>query len=352
MIPLELPDVLAVAARVIGCDSGQIVETTDLDAVELTLAEAATAAEIGDIAHVAAELLGGLVRRKPFRGPNRRIALTVTLQLLALNDLDLDLEPVEGINLVLDSVAEGAQPSMLATHVRVRLQPLRKERKRKKEPSGFAALKPAAHRGERHHMFERFTDRARSAVVWAQEEARLLSHNYIGTEHVLLGLLREQEGLAAKALESVGVSLEAVRAQVLEIIGEGEQAPVGHIPFTPRAKKVLDLSLREAAQLKCDYIGTEHILLGIVREGEGVAAQVLFKLGADLNTVRQRVVTLEPESGQPRDVETTGRRVSLLREIKTLFDENDRLRAETEGAAAEIRRLRALLVRHGIDPES
>ncbi|GAA5022814.1 hypothetical protein GCM10023317_67180 [Actinopolymorpha pittospori] len=352
MILLELPDVLAVAARVIGCDSGQIVETTDLDDVELTLTEAVTAAEIGDIAHVAAELLGGLVRRKPFRGPNRRIALTVTLQLLALNDLDLDLDPVEGINLVLDSVAEGAQPSMLATHVRIRLQPLRKERKRQKKPSGLAALMSAAHRGERHHMFERFTDRARSTVVLAQEEARLLSHNYIGTEHVLLGLLREQEGLAARALESVGISLEAVRTQVLEIIGEGAQAPVGHIPFTPRAKKVLDLSLREAVQLKCDYVGTEHILLGIVREGEGVAAQVLFKLGADLNTVRQRVVTMEPESGQPRDVETTGRRVNLLREIKTLFDENDRLRAETEGAAAEIKRLRALLVRHGIDPES
>ncbi|GGM04212.1 ATP-dependent Clp protease ATP-binding subunit [Nakamurella endophytica] len=141
-------------------------------------------------------------------------------------------------------------------------------------------------------MFERFTDRARRVVVLAQEEARMLNHNYIGTEHILLGLIHEGEGVAAKALESMGIALEGVRAQVEEIIGQGQQAPSGHIPFTPRAKKVLELSLREALQLGHNYIGTEHILLGLIREGEGVAAQVLQKLGADLNRVRQQVLQL------------------------------------------------------------
>ncbi len=141
-------------------------------------------------------------------------------------------------------------------------------------------------------LFERFTDRARRVVVLAQEEARLLNHNYIGTEHILLGLIHEGEGVAAKALESLGISLQAVRDQVEEIIGQGGSSPSGHIPFTPRAKKVLELSLREALQLGHNYIGTEHILLGLIREGEGVAAQVLTKLGADLSRVRQQVIQL------------------------------------------------------------
>jgi Clp amino terminal domain, pathogenicity island component len=160
-------------------------------------------------------------------------------------------------------------------------------------------------------MFERFTDRARRVVVLAQEEARLLNHNYIGTEHILLGLAHEDRGVAAKALESLGISLEAIRAEVKTIVGQGQSAPTGHIPFTPRAKKVLELSLREAIQLNHNYIGTEHILLGVIREGEGVAAQVLVKLGASLDRVRRQVLSLlagqavgvPPEQvpgGQPR----------------------------------------------------
>jgi ATP-dependent Clp protease ATP-binding subunit ClpA len=141
-------------------------------------------------------------------------------------------------------------------------------------------------------VFERFTDRARRVVVLAQEEARMLNHNYIGTEHILLGLVRERDGVAAKALGSLSIGLNAVRREVEEIIGQGQAAPTGHIPFTPRAKKVLELSLREALQLGHNYIGTEHILLGLIREGEGVAAQVLQKLGADLNRVRQTVIQL------------------------------------------------------------
>jgi len=141
-------------------------------------------------------------------------------------------------------------------------------------------------------LFEKFTDKARRVVVLAQEEAKLLNHNYIGTEHILLGLIHEGEGVAAKALEALGINLEQVREQVQDIIGQGQQAPSGHIPFTPRAKKVLELSLREALQLGHSYIGTEHLLLGLIREGEGVAAQVLTKLGADTNKVRQQVIQL------------------------------------------------------------
>jgi ATP-dependent Clp protease ATP-binding subunit ClpC len=155
-------------------------------------------------------------------------------------------------------------------------------------------------------LFERFTDRARRVVVLAQEEARLLNHNYIGTEHILLGLIHEGEGVAAKALESLGISLEAVRHQVEEIIGQGGSSPSGHIPFTPRAKKVLELSLREALQLGHNYIGTEHILLGLIREGEGVAAQVLVKLGADLSRVRQQVIQLLSGYSGPGQPEKSG----------------------------------------------
>jgi len=160
-------------------------------------------------------------------------------------------------------------------------------------------------------MFERFTDRARRVVVLAQEEARMLNHNYIGTEHILLGLIHEGEGVAARALESLGISLEAVRQQVEEIIGQGQEPSGGHIPFTPRVKKVLELSLREAQQLGHNYIGTEHILLGLLLEGEGVAAQVLVNLGADLSLVRQQVIQLvagyQAEAGAGRLARASGR---------------------------------------------
>jgi ATP-dependent Clp protease ATP-binding subunit ClpA len=251
-------------------------------------------------------------------------------------------------------------------------------------------------------MFERFTDRARRVVVLAQEEARLLNHNYIGTEHLLLGLIHEGEGVAAMVLESLGISLEAVRAQVEEIIGQGQSAPTGHIPFTPRAKKVLELSLREATQLGHNYIGTEHILLGLIREGEGVAAQVLVKLGADLSRVRQQVIQLlSGYAGGKAPAEQAGARTRLVRmtvpeelreaevelaqvrrkkeaaieaenfeQAATLRDQErqllrrvaERERAwtagvdleavvrENENLHGEIKRLRELLRRHGIDP--
>jgi len=154
-------------------------------------------------------------------------------------------------------------------------------------------------------MFERFTARARRAVVNAQQEARELSHNYIGTEHLLLGLMREPESVAARALQELKISQDTVREHVIQIVGRGQQPPSGHVPFTPRAKKVLELSLREALQLSHNYIGTEHILLGLIREGEGVAAQVLVKLGGNLAVVREKVIEIIPAGAE--NVEFTER---------------------------------------------
>jgi len=175
-------------------------------------------------------------------------------------------------------------------------------------------------------MFERFTDRARRVVVLAQDEARMLNHNYIGTEHILLGLIHERDGVGAKALESLGISLDAVRQQVEEIIGRGQQAPSGHIPFTRRAKKVLELSLRESLQLGHDYIGTEHILLGLLREGKGVAAQVLVKLGADLNQVRQQVIQLLQghQEKEPVSARSTSGELRLLPAVNARLEAVER----------------------------
>ena len=222
-------------------------------------------------------------------------------------------------------------------------------------------------------MFERFTDRARRVIVLAQEEARMLNHNYIGTEHILLGLIHEGEGVAAKALESLGISLDAVRQQVEEIIGQGQQAPSGHIPFTPRAKKVLELTRREALQLGHSYIGTEHILLGLIREGDGVAAQVLVNLGADLNRVRQQVIQLlhgHPAEG-PVPARFAAQNLRVLPAVQTRLEAVEQRLAAIEQRIGtgpdtsdlpvpaervqqltdEIERLRTLLRQHGIDPQ-
>ncbi len=176
-------------------------------------------------------------------------------------------------------------------------------------------------------MFQRFTDRARRVVVLAQEEARLLNHNYIGTEHLLLGLIGEGEGVAAHALESLGIGLAAVRQQVEAIIGPGQQAPSGHIPFTPQAKKVLELAEQEGRALGHNYVGTEHILLGLIRESGGVAVQALVTLGADLNRVRQQVIQLLHGS-QGKDVMGAGSR--RLDDVLARVDSLDRRLAALE----------------------
>lgn len=174
-------------------------------------------------------------------------------------------------------------------------------------------------------MFERFTDRARRVIVLSQENARKLNHNYIGTEHLLLGLVHEGEGIAAKALVSLGVVLEGVRQEVEEVIGQGQQAPSGHIPFTPRAKKVLELALREALQLGHNYIGTEHILLALIREGQGVGAQVLGKLGVELNQARKRVLDILGGEAAAKQREQTAARPVNARLVDVLSRIADRV---------------------------
>jgi hypothetical protein len=197
-------------------------------------------------------------------------------------------------------------------------------------------------------MFERFTERARRVTLLAEEEARMLNHNYIGTEHILLGLIREDQGLAAKALESLGISsLEGVRQQVEEIIGPGERIPAAHIPLRPRAKKVLELSLSEALRLGHNYIGTEHILLGLIREGDGVGAQILWGEGLDPNRVRRKVTQfmhLLPGGMPPAEG-------SASRAAGETGQTQDSAEAEIGRLRIEIVRLRALLCEHGIDPD-
>jgi ATP-dependent Clp protease ATP-binding subunit ClpA len=197
-------------------------------------------------------------------------------------------------------------------------------------------------------MFERFTNRARHVVVLAQEEARMLNHGYIGTEHILLGLIQEGQGVAAKALESLGISLETVREQVEETIGRGQDARPGHLPFTPRAKKVLQLALREALQLGHNYIGTEHILLGLIREDHGVAAQVLMGLGADLSAARQQVLELlagRQSEDEPGTVRAAGRSSKAGRGKRKLWPEI------LERLGAMESRLSALEQRVGTGPD-
>jgi ATP-dependent Clp protease ATP-binding subunit ClpA len=185
-------------------------------------------------------------------------------------------------------------------------------------------------------MFERFTDRARRVVVLAQDESRMLHHDYIGTEHILLGLIHEGEGVAAKALQALDISLESVRSQVEEIVGKGQETRAGHIPFTPRAKKVLELSLRESLQLGHDYIGTEHILLGLIREGDGVAAQVLVRMGADLSRVRHQVIlVLEGYEGS-----------SARREARRGAVTRDHLLTEVQNTLATIAERLTVIERH------
>jgi ATP-dependent Clp protease ATP-binding subunit ClpC len=188
-------------------------------------------------------------------------------------------------------------------------------------------------------VFERFTDRARRVVVLAQEEARRLNHGHIGTEHVLLGLLGEEDGVAARALQSFGIGLEQVRSDIEEIIGEGSAQPSGHVPFTPRAKKVLELSLREALDLRHAYIGTEHILLGLIREGEGLAAQVLTERGARLEAVRAHVVAVLAGRGH-RDRPVTAEEVltglgpSLGEKLERIQESLDRIERRLDALGA------------------
>ena len=378
-----------------------MLDLLDTAAAGQALIQAQPGSGSGDPATPAAALLHALVRRRPLRRGNQQVALAAMLQFLALNGWEMEPGPPEPVAAVVADVAAGRLDApAVAGWLAPRLQPSDRGAPRVKEEAmrGHAArplaerIKKATMRRQPRGMFQRFTDRARRVVVLAEEEARLLRHNSVGTEHILLGLLHEGEGVAARALESLGINREAVRQRVEQLIGEGQQAPGGHILFTPRAKKVLELSLREAMALGHNYVGTEHILLAMLREGDSVAAQALTGLGIGHAQVRERVLGLlagEREQIDPQaqmaDLITAAEQLTQVQQDKeAAFDAGefeaaaalrdrekqllaDKLRLEnqvTAGVAGqailaenlrlrrELQRLRDLLRQHGIEPDS
>ena len=402
MITLELADLVVIASRTLGLETGQVLELLDTAAAGQALAQAQPGSGSGDPASPAAALLHALVRRRPLRRGNQQVALAAMLQFLALNGWEMDPGPPEPVAAVVADIAAGRLDTpAVAAWLAPRLRPSDRGAAWVKEAvmRGHAArplaerIKKATMRRQPRGMFQRFTDRARRVVVLAEEEARLLRHNAVGPEHLLLGLLHEGEGVAARALESLGVTREAVRKQVEQIIGRGQQAPGGHALFAPRAKKVLELSLREAMALGHNYVGTEHILLAMSREGDGVAAQVLTGLGTGHAQVRERVLGLlagkreqiGPQAQLAADLVTAAEQLSQVqRDKEAAFDAGDfeaaaalrdrekqllagKLRLEnqlTAGVAGqailaenqrlrrELQRLRDLLRQHGIEPDS
>jgi hypothetical protein len=292
MIALEVADLVVIASRTLSLDTGLVLDLLDPVAAERALDRARPGGEPGDPAGRAAALLHALLRERPLRRGNQQVALTATLQFLALNGWDVDPDP-QIAGLVAGLAAGTLDTAAAAAWLAPRLRAAGCSAARGKE----APMRPRRPLAEKiklapRGMFRRFTDRARRAVHLAREEALLLRHDHVGTEHLLLGLLYEGEGVAAHVLESLGISREAVRGQVDEIIGHGQSPPRGDIPFTPAARRALRLALQESLQLGHRYIGTEHVLLGLLREAEGVAAQVLSRLGADHARVRDRTLDL------------------------------------------------------------
>ncbi len=336
MIALEVADLVVIASRTLKLDTGRVLDLLDPAAAEHALAQAEPDSEPGDPASQAAALLHALVRQRPLRRGNEQVALAAMLQFLALNGWDVDPDPPGPVAAVVAKLAAGALGTKdLADWLAPRLRPGDRAEARVKEAPmrGRPALplaeriKKATMRKQPKGMFQRFTDRARRAACLAQEEARLLRHNYVGTEHLLLGLLHEGEGVAAQVLKSLDISRADVLGQVEEIIGHGQSPIVGHIPFTARAKKAMELSLREALALGHHYIGTEHLLLGLLREGEGIAAQVLTRLGTEHAQVRERVLGLLTSKCEEADLRT-----QLVADLVDAAEELTEVRRQKEAA--------------------
>jgi prophage maintenance system killer protein len=301
VIALEVADLAVIASRTLGLDTDRVLDLLDVAAAERALDRARPGSDPADPAGQAAVLLHALVRERPLRDGNQQVALAAMLQFLAVNGWDVDSDPpgpvadmvtrlaagTVGTTTVADILAPRLRPSGRAAS-RVKEAPMRP----RPELPLIGRIREATLRTRRKGMFMQFTDRARRVVVLAENEARGLGHGFTGTEHLLLGLLAEGEGVAALALESLGISLEEARDRVEEIAGRGQDAPAGHIPFTPRAKQVLERALQEALQLGHSYIGTEHLLLSLLAEDDGIDAQVLAGRGAGYALVRERVVAL------------------------------------------------------------
>ena len=359
MIELGIADLVIIAARTLGLDTGQVLDLLDPSAAERALDHArpgsdpADAGRAADAAGQAAALLHALVRHRPLRNGNQQVALVAMLQFLALNGWEVDLGPPAPVRaMVAELAADAIVTKDVAGWLAPRLRPTQPAAPAAKEapmrPRQMLPLaeriKRAATRTQRKGLFQRLTDRARRSMALAQDEARLLRHNYIGTEHLLLGLLHEGDGVAARALESMGISLDGARGQVKEIIGRGNDSPAGHIPYTPRAKKVLELSLREALQLGHHYVGTEHVLLGLLREGQGVAAQVLTRLGAEHAQVREHILGLLAGECKQAGSDTLLVRLAVPDELLDAADQLADVRQQKEAAldAGDFERAAAL----------
>jgi hypothetical protein len=318
---LDLAGLVVVAGRALDLDEDAALALADLEAAASVLAAARDAA--GGPERQAATLFHGLVTRRVFGPRSAEVALLAACQLLALHGLAaVDLGAPAAVRHLLAGVAGG----------RVGVEEL-------------TAWLEQSTSGRREQMFERFTDKARQAVVLAQEEARRLGHPEVATEHLLLGLLAVTgDSAGTRTLTGLGIPVDDLRAEIEARIGRGEGAPSGHLAFAPQNKKVLELSLREALQLGHNYIGTEHLLLGLVREAESGAAQVLVRRGADLETVRQEVARQLATGAGERPAAPTPSREGLIADIGALYDEIAQL-------AGEVARLRGRLRHHGIEPD-
>ena len=406
MIALEVADLVLIASRTLGLDTGQVLDLLDPAAAEHALAQARPGAEPADPAACAAALLNALVRHRPLRRGNQQVALAAMLQFLALNGQDMNPDPPGPVAAVVTKLAAGTLDTKdVADWLAPRLQPSGRAATRMKEaPMRPRPALPLAERIKKATMrtrprgtFARFTDRARRVLVLAQDEARERGHGFVGTEHLLLGLLAEEEGVAARVLESLGITLEETRDRVEEIAGRGREAPPARIPFTLPARQALERSLHEALQLGHTYVGTEHLLLSLIAEGGGTAAQVLAAQGADYDLVKERAVAMLTGRHEQADPKTRLVRLPVpagladaieqLRQVQrqktAAFEAGDfdssaalrarekqlraeKLRLEHEWAAGadvqaviaenqrvhhELDRLRALLRQHGIEPD-
>ena len=419
MTPLDLGALVVIAARVLGMDALDVLDLMDVAAAEAALAEAdapgplarASSAGTGsapagsagagsadpasDPPGRAAALLNALIRHRPLPRGNEQAAVLATVTFLAINGWQVDLEPAEDTAAVVADLAAGRRSATdLAAWLAPRL-PAYRESARSVSPAKEAPMHgwlPNLRRNPRRKgdlMFHRFSPRAREVIISAQQEARALHHGFIGTEHILLGLLHDRDGVAGRALHMLGVSPEAAREQVLDIIGEGQRELAGHMPLTPRGKKVLQLAVQEAVHLGHLHVGTEHILLGLVREGDGVGWHVLHRLGLTVPRVRDQVLQLVSQDRQAPSITPPGirdydTRIELARQAKDaavdakdldraaaardsekeLLAERERLIARWSAGADvatlgreldwlrdEVNRLQRLLLEHGIEPE-
>jgi ClpA/ClpB-like protein len=395
---MDLGTLVVIAGRALELDAPAALDLLDVSAAEAALAEAESPAAGSAPAERAAALLSALIRHRPLPHGNDQAAVLATVTFLAVNGWQVDLEPAEDTAAVVADLAAGRRSATdlaawLSPRISAYAKPAVPLSPAKEAP--MHGWLPNLRRNPRRKgdpTFRRFSPRAREVVISAQHEARALHHGFIGTEHILLGLLRDRDGVAAHALHVLGVSPEAAREQVLDIIGEGQAEVAGHIPLTPRSKKVLELAVWEAARLDHLYVGTEHILLGLVLEGDGVGWHVLHRLGLTAPRVRGQVLQLVAQHRQPpghvitppgiRDYDT---RIELARQAKDaavdakdldraaaaresekeLLAERGRLIAqwsagvdiatlgrELDWLRDEVDRLRGLLLRNGIEPES